>query len=394
MEKENKRSCPACGSRVPASAETCPTCGLTGLNSHFLSRAGYEKWVRQVLEPHKASMTPKVFAGNRYGLILTVRGELYGIGRNENHQISDADQPRYDQPVLMAEDVISAAAGSNVTGYVTRDGRLHWQCDRKAVDWLPEVSDVRAVYVEDWHWRFWMVKNSGEVLCIGKNHDELLEDSRRMPAYEFPEVTGVIYNFSHQIHWSDSGTTSRTAEEYFRKSKEYLRLIQQHGADNVELEVNETEPNKALKTVHSAFRVDQKEYRSRLYVLNRFLYEPTPFRKKWREDLPHRFYSRPLLAGEYVGKIARAPGVKKVCGPGGTAIWLALQEDGSVESSIDGPLDWLKVPVRDLAWGLGMILLVCANGEILWYDGAMFEENEWDKMKEGRLNTCRLPNGA
>lgn len=53
MVNQNEKKCPACGAGVPADVSTCPVCGLDGVNRRFLSKVGYEQWVKLVLEPHK-----------------------------------------------------------------------------------------------------------------------------------------------------------------------------------------------------------------------------------------------------------------------------------------------------------------------------------------------------
>lgn len=81
------------------SIDRCPFCQLDGLNQIFLSRETYEACVRTLVEPHIASIPPRVFAGEGFGLILTAAGDLYGIGKNPFQQISREDTYYFNQPL-------------------------------------------------------------------------------------------------------------------------------------------------------------------------------------------------------------------------------------------------------------------------------------------------------
>ena len=65
-----------------------------------------------------------MFAGENYGLILTAQGELYGLGENQYGQLGDAATECFREPVLIAREVISAAAGTCYVLYATRDGEM------------------------------------------------------------------------------------------------------------------------------------------------------------------------------------------------------------------------------------------------------------------------------
>lgn len=389
MEKENKRSCPACGARIPASVQACPACGLTGLNRHFLSREGYEKWVREVLEPHKASMAPKVFAGNGYGLILTIRGELYGIGRNDDHQILDENRPWCCRPVLMAENVISAAAGSHYTIYVTRDGQIHWRGN--GAENMPQAADVRTVYAE---WgrdlyeetrpdRFWLEKNSGEIFVLGADPDASGAETDRTLVYEFPEAEAL---YGNNIFWTADGSIG-SPKEYFQRSEEYQELVRRHGVSNVKLEIQEVQSTKQKvlnvlwKPVYDYYAI----YRAKLYLRGKAYWEPKPFREKWLADSAHRIGSRPVLEEEYLRDgWEKEPGIKKVSSG---ELKLCLLEGGTVVTGGE-TLHWLKQPVMDLAVGPEITLLACKNGDILWKLDADFRQK--NALINGTMQVCRL----
>lgn len=385
--KEQKK-CPACGTAVPENATVCETCGLKGLDLVFLCREDYKKWEEEVLRPHREAITPKLFAGKRHGLILTAWGDLYGIGNNQANQLTDAEQELYDQPVLVARDVISAAAGQGYSAYVTRDGQLHWQCVQ--AEYMPAFSNVRAVYAECWRERFWVALRSGEVWCFGNNYDELLEQRTKTVAHQFPEMSGVKHGFNPPIYWMDDDSTSWNATERCVNSETYRSILEKYGEKNVELDENRQEPNKALKALYFTFQKELVMYRPTVYVLNNWIYDPVPFTKAWREDLPHRIYGRPVTEEEFLeGGWSETAGVKEISAEARPQ--LRLSEDGKLELCSGKKLEWLEKNVLDMAQGFDMILLACADGEILWADSSFFDESAWAKMYRGEMNTCRLP---
>ena len=385
---EGQKKCPACGTAVPENAARCEICGLEGLDLVFLCREDYEKWEKEVLKPHRQTVAPKVYAGVKHGLMLTAWGDLYGIGNNQANQLTDAEQEQYDQPVLMARDVISAAAGRGYSAYVTRDGQLRWQSVQ--AEYLPAFSDVRAVYAECWRERFWVALRNGEVWCFGNNYDELLEERREIHSSQLPEISGVKYGFGPPIHWLDNDSTSWDAEERCTDSEAYRSVLEKYGEQNVELDVNGIEPDPVRKAFYKISLKDFVVYRPIIHVWNNWIYDPVLFRKGWREDLPHRLYGRPVTEEEFLEDgWSETAGVKEISA--GSEPELRLLEDGTMELCSGKKLDWLHKKVQDLAKGVEMILLACADGDILWADGEMIGEGAWEKICRGKVNTCRLP---
>lgn len=392
---ERQRKCPACGAGVSDKIAECPVCGLKGLDLRFLNKAGYENWVKEVLEPHKASLVPRVFAGADFGLILTVGGNLYGIGSNAHRQLSDTAQTHFDQPVLVARDVISAAAAGWNTLYVTRDGKTHWQSEDRDV--LPVLAGVQEVYGESGYVRFWLVRSSGEVLCFGNNSDEVLAKRTRVLACEMPEVTCLDHSLGAYTEWSDGGDSAAIwgPEHHFKRKEAYQKLVQRHGPSNVELDVNEIEPNKLKKAMYFALQIWMYAYRPRIYVTNKWIRDPIPFTEKWRAEEPHRRHGTPVLEEEYrrVGW-EKMPGVKTVSQG---QCFLHILQDGSVIATATNPnkLDWLQHPVREAAISNGVIILACSNKDILWCVGEWpLEEWSWNKLLRGQMNVTRLPENA
>ena len=158
----NERKCPACGATVQENTAKCPDCGLDGLNLRFLSKAGYEKWVKEVLKPYKATLPLKVFAGRSHGLILSGTGDLYGIGWNGSGEIEENGAKEYKHPHLMAEDVISAAAGRAYSIYVTRDSKVHLRGKGTAATQFPGFDGAKAVYASQLD-RFRIVDENDQV---------------------------------------------------------------------------------------------------------------------------------------------------------------------------------------------------------------------------------------
>ena len=383
---ENRRNCPACGVELTKNAEKCPICGLVGLNQVFLSRADYEKWVEEALKSHVEKLSYKVFAGHAHGLILTVWGDLYGIGDNSRRQLTDTAQQHYDQPVLIARDVISAAALNSETCYVTQDGKSHWQ---PAGGEYPQFADVRAVYGDNWDPRCWMVRNTGEVLCFGENDDEVLAERRKQLALQLPEVAGVMDGWRPPIRWLDNDTTSARPEDRFLGSAEIQTLERQYGPRNVVLDMNKVKPNMIMEAFYAAFATGLVVYKPVIWTVNMWISisEPIPFEGERWADCPHRIAGRPLLKEEYRKyEWDKLPGVTKAVAYGGgfNLPELSILEDRTVATHYGEKLEWMEQTAVDIAMSHGMILIACANGDILWC-------KNMEEVKSGTMNRCRLP---
>ena len=242
--------CPACGAAVQAALDVCPVCGLEGLQIPV----AYEIWKQETLEPHKKALLPRVFAGNRYGLILTHDGRLYGIGRNDSGQIDEQGDDRYSQPRLMAENVISAAAGNHYSVYVTRDGEVHLRGRGELADRFPGFSGAREVWaLSEYGSRvqladaFWICSRAGAVFFFGDNFgiEEYREvrwkdlGERICHIHSGPFMTPYTYGYQrcydeHDIYRKVSAMKNQILREDCREALETF------GGANVEVRLTET----------------------------------------------------------------------------------------------------------------------------------------------------------
>lgn len=386
MEKKNKRSCPACGALVQGTEEKCPGCGLEGLNRRFLSRAGYEKWVQEVLEPHVAAMTPRVYAGNRYGLILTGGGELYGIGRDDCGQIEEQmDEDGwnyYSEPHLMATDVISAAAGNHYAIYVTRDGEVHLRGRGELAERFSGFSGAKAVYAlsdagysqSGYQYRakdvFWILNRAGELFVFGESAD--IQEQEETVWQQLGEVSRTV-----QFGWflspntcgfhvggpeSDMDHRKQEIRAELEQGEAWQKALIRFGGGNVELRLTQidaqpaeitphcceygtaysiingrvywtdsrtvTDPRLPLGKAYYYFdRAERIRFLPEIIVSNKVLYEPVPCpRFQWMTQQKQWQGSRPVMPlSEEEQPAFRWK--KAVCNRHG---WLWLQEDGSV----------------------------------------------------------------
>ena len=402
----NERKCPACGVALQADTVICPACGLEGLNQLFLTKADYEKWVREVLEPHMITLAPKVFAGNGFGLILTGRGELFGIGENYSGQIDENGQHMYEQPHLMTKDVVSAAAGGRYSIYVTRDGQVHLRGRGELAERFSRICNAQAVYADPSD-SFWVGTDGDWMLGFGTNKFQGGLEKRIWRTLD-PETYVVHYGeyikyeSGVPVYITEVNDTSKQRGELQRRIKNsaaYRKAVHLFGGRNVELlmddylwaNVKVTKENERnvgyygntsdTTVYHKAV---QYTYFPRIEVANRELYAPVPCADcQWMNWTPHRFGSKPASVKEIEELDVPSPG-KKLVHNG--KIWMRLLQNGTVEMKICETPDCLKRFVADLGCTGDFYIFACANGDILWSNSLM------DVVK-GTMHSCRLPEG-
>lgn len=422
----SERKCPACGLLLEGTPEKCSKCGLEGLNLRFLNKAGYMKWMQEVLEPHKASLGPQVFAGRCHGLILTNSGKLYGLGSNRSGQIEEEGFYDYNEPHLMATDVISAAAGRNYSIYVTRDGEVHLRGRGEIAERFTGFSNAEMVWMEydiGWtrdEWKddtFWILNRDGAVYGFGKNRFEprrtrlwkRLEREECVVHYGVLErwesghplsILGGAHTSPYLTDWSD---IYRESDMVILKSEDYRRAVQIFGGDrvyiertaeqNVEIPVTKrydegygpTGWNFAGETVRYT-TAKRHSCIPEIRISNDVLYDPVLCPDHlWMKDTPHREGSMPIRPEEWENWEA-PEAIRKLAGR--NYRWLCLRENGRVllsrSGAVEEELDWLPASVGDLAMSDGFVILSCGNGEILWSKDQRDVEN-------GRMNVTWLP---
>lgn len=114
------------------------------------------------------------FYGEGGRLVLTDSGRLYGSGWNLTFLYSvdySEEKAKAAAPVLLAENVISAAAGYNYALYVTDDGTLHFVGD-SGIPYKERFSfegKVREVYAEPDRDVFRLTDENGDRYIFGEN---------------------------------------------------------------------------------------------------------------------------------------------------------------------------------------------------------------------------------
>lgn len=401
---ENSKKCPACGTAVAESTPVCPVCGLPTPIRRFVSKAAQEEWLKTVVLPFRGAQL-RVFAGGHYGLILTGDGRLYGIGSNSSGQIDEQGPYRYDQPRLMAKDVISAAAGNGYSIYVTRDGNVHLRGRGELAERFTGFSQAREVYAGSrksaWADSFWIRDRQDRVWCFGENYDEALQPRTRDFRGSLPELVATTSykgyreeNHSYYyfvltgsiVWWEKNGAAQEwdwSAEDKVRKAPQYRALADRYGDPNVEIELN-SERIGTGKTAEGYNYAERERFRPKLYVANNILYRPVlcpdagPMIR-----YPHRVGCLPISAEDlYSSELRSDPGKKVVC----SRLWrfgcdqLSLREDSSVRLYCKDEQcalpDWLQVPVADLGLSRNFLIVACRNGDILWKDDPDFPDKE------------------
>ena len=164
-------------------------------------------------------------------------------------------------------------------------------------------------------------------------------------------------------------------------------LERQYGSKNVILDMNEVKPSKAMEAFYVLFATGLVAYRPVIWTVNKWISDPIPFEKEWCADLPHRIAGRPLLKEEYRKyEWDNLSGVAKAVAYGGGFILpeLSILEDGTITTHYGKKLEWIEQTAVDIAMGHGMILIACANGDILW-------SKSLEEVEVGTMNRCRLP---
>lgn len=210
----NLKTCPACGTEIDERLDQCPECGLKGLKRAFLSWDARQKWVRDVLEPHKqwylknsekALKTPcRVFAGRDYALFLTKGGRLYGFGSNDTNSIAPGEDREVRIPLLMAENIVSAAAGYCYSICLDQNGgiRLFGQTSHPYPERFQTPEGRTAeVFASPSDNIFWLRMEDGRLLSFGYNMRNQIAPRIEKLYFTFPEI-------SLKIHYSGEFVTN------------------------------------------------------------------------------------------------------------------------------------------------------------------------------------------
>lgn len=246
----SKKECPACHLIISGEADTCPNCGLKRLNQIFLSRAEYELWVKNTLQPHLESLAPRVFAGYEHVLILTGTGELYGIGKNDCGQLGNPIKEEFSAPHLIAEKVKSAAAGRNYSIYVTNEGGVRLLGNGEYAEKFQGFAHAKEVFAMSENDVFWIKDEDGRLYAFGENSIELVESSTAVEIYKFP-LTSIDITYkenerkfawgtgSSVYSWPTSNGHEKEVDLKNRLKEEeaYNKFKKQYGEKNLDIEL-------------------------------------------------------------------------------------------------------------------------------------------------------------
>lgn len=273
MNEEKNKTCPACYKELPEGTDICPFCGFDQLDRIFLDKEEYEAWVGSHLRLCRDWLRPWVCTGAKHGLILSDKDVLYGIGSNEDGQITKYrktafrafGETYYRRPRRMASNVISAAAGSSHSVYVTKDGAVHIRGPAYGSDTIKTLSG--AAHVESVRLRdiFYILDQKGQWYVFGDNTDGIVEPVAKEKIYSFPEMT--LQSCDYQIEGKEMVAMKKRRQEYSRdfsclkkmyteqedlyrqlcETEMYPRFAYQYGEINLEVEENRQEDEKEEK---------------------------------------------------------------------------------------------------------------------------------------------------
>ena len=283
----NQSLCPACNSLInDSSTNVCPCCGLKNLNQMFVNQAAQNAWKAAELEPFVKELIPKIFVGRDNALFLTYNGELYGVGKNDKHQLSFGDELWFDFPVNLAHGVKNAAAGLDYVIWVDKVGSVHLKGSGEYSDLFKGFDSVVKVLADPFENIFWLIKNQDEVYVFGNNFNgilfPLMEEKifigKSIAVVKFEEhlrVQGTGGNETYYTNNEDS--TEQEVKHIFEGIYDYKELLKKHGRINVELSINEIKEKRELvsgESLTAQKRTERRLYRGDAILRNLQLTQP------------------------------------------------------------------------------------------------------------------------
>ncbi len=185
----------------------------------------------------------RLFAGKDHFLVLN-KGKLYGIGINNCGQISDIATERYMNPHLMAEDVISAAASSDYSIYVTKNGEVKLQGNGEYTDRFSGFFNAKQVYATVDN-TFFIVDNYGMMYGFGNNchydiqekiHETLLSGSQKISDSPVTHLcTHTLTSFFASQNLDD---IKKAFESAVYSLQSYSEFILKYGNNNINIVTN------------------------------------------------------------------------------------------------------------------------------------------------------------
>lgn len=309
---ENAKRCPACGKQLDKVLERCPFCGLEGLNQIFISERDYLEWVRYELNPHKAKLTPRIFAGDAGALILKADGTLYGIGNNDTGSFGNGKMGEWlTEPQLIAENVKSAAAGYRYSIYLAKNGDVKL-VGNTGIPYKSRFSgfhNVADVYASPECDAFWLLLTDGSLYAFGENANGLIESQKSEVLHCFPEEELTVeYRESLIVQRvartdgppyvvvggdkSDSNQKKLLSDTELRlkMSADYQKCAEFYGSDNLEIQFELVNKNICSETSEeekdyrdnynyerrkrNIVRIQQETYQPKIVMENKYIFHP------------------------------------------------------------------------------------------------------------------------
>lgn len=270
--KMNKSLCPACGSLINDSLNVCQCCGLKNLNRTFFIEANRISEESVNSESLIEMLIPKIFVGKDNALFLTHDGELYGVGKNDKHQLSCSDELWLDIPVHLARNVKSATVGLNYIIWADKSGKVYLQGSGEYSDSFQCFDGIAKVLADPFENIFWLIDNHGVVYVFGNNSNGILFPLTEREVYlgeaEFVGDFGKNYrpygSSRNEIYYLNKETgTVQGVNQYFEKISEYETLLKEYGRINIELNVNVVESERKLLCTSGL--EEKKHNESRIY---------------------------------------------------------------------------------------------------------------------------------
>ena len=281
--------CPACGFNLREVVSICPCCGLRDMDRVFLSREDRDKWVQQVLRPFIDGMIPEIHVGKKTAIFLTQTGYLYGVGRNDKHQISETASEWIGEPLLIASNVKSADIGPDYVIWADSNGTVRLNGSGEYTDMFTGFNEARKVLADPNENIFWIINRKGEVYCFGNNFNGLIvprEETIFPISGDFCGNIRFVKGIQEHPDYSDGNETTyyyTNNEDSERKkilvqaqnSTLYRSLHQKYGRTNVSLELQlKRRTLVSGKSFEDQEREEKRYFTATILITNEQIFSP------------------------------------------------------------------------------------------------------------------------